>query len=265
MKANYSNWVPNKLVYASITGTVLTLILFLLFGQPGFLLPSPSPIRTFLSIIFGIFLLLGLAFSILTISWHFAFSYHGKRQMSKQIIDGISEYLDIPDGGRGLDVGCGSGALTIAFAKRNPNSFIIGIDRWGKEYSNFSKDLCDNNAIAENVTNVFFKRGDAANLEFQDETFDLLTSNYVYHNIPSHNRQDLIMESLRVLKKGGKFVIHDIMSKSKYGDIEDFRNKLLSMGYENVELIDTTKGKFMNPMEARFLGLWGSKLLIGIK
>ena len=49
-----------------------------------------------------------------------AFDYNGKRKLSEQIIDGIAEYVKIPDGGTGLDVGCGSGALTIACAKRNP-------------------------------------------------------------------------------------------------------------------------------------------------
>lgn len=61
----------------------------------------------------------------------------------KQIIDGIATYVKIPDGGSGLDVGCGSGALTIACAKRNPNASFIGIDRWGKEYASFNKTLCE--------------------------------------------------------------------------------------------------------------------------
>jgi hypothetical protein len=81
-----------------------------------------------------------------------AFSYNGRRQMSRQIIEGIAETVKLPDGGKGLDVGCGSGALTIACAKRNPNASFIGIDRWGKEYASFSKPLCENNAKAEGVT-----------------------------------------------------------------------------------------------------------------
>ena len=37
----------------------------------------------------------------------------------------------------------GSGALTIACAKRNPQGKMIGIDRWGKEYASFSLPLCE--------------------------------------------------------------------------------------------------------------------------
>ena len=45
-----------------------------------------------------------------------------------------------------LDVGCGSGALTIAVAKNNPEAKGFGVDRWGKEYAAFSKALCGENA-----------------------------------------------------------------------------------------------------------------------
>ncbi|WP_034452752.1 methyltransferase domain-containing protein [Butyrivibrio sp. AE2032] len=58
---------------------------------------------------------------------------------------------------------------------------------------------------------------DACKLDFADETFDAVTSNYVYHNIPSKDRQAILLETLRTLKKGGTFAIHDIMSKAKYG------------------------------------------------
>ena len=41
--------------------------------------------------------------------------------------------------------------------------------------------------------------------------------------------------------------------------------KLRDMGYEHVELIDTTDGMFMSKREASFLGLSGSGLLVGRK
>ena len=82
-------------------------------------------------------------------------------------------------GAKSLDVGCGSGALAIAVAKRNPKAEVIGIDRWGKEYASFSKNLCERNAKAESAGNTLFGRGDATRLDFPDEIFDAVTSNYV--------------------------------------------------------------------------------------
>lgn len=59
--------------------------------------------------------------------------------------------------------------------------------------------------------------------------------------------------------------LKDLMSRSRYGDMEEFCRKLKDMGYERVEMIDTTNGKFMSRGESRRLLLTGSTLLIGKK
>ena len=142
---------------------------------------------------------------------------------------------------------------------------MVGIDRWGKEYASFSLPLCEKNAAAEGVKNVSFRRGNAVKLDFPDESFDAVTSNYVYHNITGKDKQALLLETLRVLKKGGTFAIHDLMSPGRYGDMQAFAQKLREMGYERVELMDTTDGSFMTPKEAKRLMLRGSTLLVGRK
>ena len=139
-----------------------------------------------------------------TVPCKWAFSYDGKRQMSRQIIDGVSE-------------------------------------RTG------------------------FARGNAQKLDFPEGTFDAVVSNYVYHNKPSRDRQALLLETLRVLKKGGTFAIHDIFSKEKYGDMRAFVNKLKDLGYEQAELIPTDNGRFMSPWEAKWMALSGSAILFGKK
>ena len=149
-------------------------------------------------------------------------------------------------------------------AKRNPKASVVGIDRWGKEYASFNKPMCENNAKAEGVKNTSFQKGDATKLVFSDETFDAVCSNYVYHNIPG-DRQSYLLETLRTLKKGGTFAIHDIFSKSKYGDMQAFVKKLKDMGYEKVELIDTTNGRFISKFESVWMELSGSAMLVGIK
>ena len=110
-----------------------------------------------------------------------------------------------------------------------------------------------------------FRQGDALKLDFPDGSFDAVTSNYVYHNILGHDRQTVLLETLRVLKKGGTFALHDIFSKAKYGEMQAFVDKLREMGYEKVELIDTTGGTFMSPWEGKWMALSGSALLVGKK
>ena len=263
-KADYKNWVPKRLLKAKIVESLVCLILFILFGASDLILQGRQ--RIIWGIILGLAVLILLFLSIMLSYMYRTFDYKGKRKLAKIIIEGVAEYVKIPDGGLGLDVGCGSGALTIACAKRNPKATMVGCDIWRGSYkSEFSKELCENNAKLEGVENVRFENGNAVKLPFEDESFDVVTSNYVYHNITGKNKQKLLLETFRVLKKGGVFVIHDLMSKSRYGDMNKFMEKLKKDGYEDVQLIDTTKDIFMSHKEAMFLCLGGSTLLIGKK
>ena len=259
MKPDYKNWMPLGMVYS---------FLFAFLGCAAVvavsqLLPDGT-LKTVLTLIFGVATVVFCGLSIWAVSMYSAFDYNGKRQMARQIIEGTAEYVKLPQGGRCLDVGCGSGALGIAVGKRNPRAEIVGIDRWGREYASFSKTLCESNARAKGVTRITFQQGDATHLDFPDETFDAVVSNYVYHNIPG-DRQQYLLETLRTLKKGGTFALHDIFSRSKYGDMQAFVQKLRDMGYAQVELIDTTKGKYMSGFEAAWMALSGSALLTGRK
>ena len=259
MKPDYKNWMPKGMVYSFLfaflgCGAAAAVCYLLLNGT----------LKTVLAIAFAVIALVFCGLTVWAVCMYRAFDYNGKRQMARQIIEGTASYVKLPQGGKCLDVGCGSGALAIAVGKRNPEAEILGIDRWGKEYASFSKSLCESNAKAEGVTRITFQQGDATHLDFPDETFDAVVSNYVYHNIPG-KRQQYLLETLRTLKKGGTFALHDIFSRSKYGDMQAFVKKLKEMGYEKVDLIDTTDGKFMKKSEAAWMGLSGSALLTGRK
>ena len=259
MKPDYKNWMPKGMV----TG-FLAVFLGCTLAAIACALCLTGTLKTGVTIVLTLAAVVFLALTIWSTLMHRAFDYNGKRQMSRQIIEGTAAWISLPNGGKCLDVGCGSGALGIAVGKRNPRAEIIGIDRWGREYASFSKQLCEENARIEGVRKISFQKGDAVHLDFPDETFDAVVSNYVYHNIPG-DRQQYLLETLRTLKKGGTFAIHDIFSKSKYGDMRAFLNRLEKMGYRHVKLIDTTDGMFMNRTEAAWMGLNGSALLTGTK
>ena len=251
MKADYKNWVPDGMICG--------------FGAAaaGLAIAAGVMKNRAVSALLGAGALGCGAWTAWCVYANGQFSYDGKRQLSRQIVEGTAEYITLPEGGVGLDVGCGSGALTIACAKRNLQGTMVGIDRWGAEYASFNKELCEKNAEAEGIRNVSFQKGDACKLDFPDETFDAVTSNYVYHNITDKNKQALLRETLRVLKKGGTFAIHDLMEPARYGDMEKFAAELKVEGYEDVQLIKTTNGKFMSPGEAKLMLLSGSTLLFG--
>ncbi|HML48536.1 MAG TPA: class I SAM-dependent methyltransferase [Clostridia bacterium] len=262
MKPDYKNWVPKGMVAGVVCAAALTGAGTIVFAATR-LIPNGA-LRGLLAAVFGIAFAVCAGFSVWGVMAYRAFSYRGKRRLSKKIIEGVAGYVKVPEGGRILDVGCGSGALAIACAKRNPRGTVVGLDRWGKEYD-FSKSLCERNAKAEGVGNASFVQGDAVRLDFEDESFDAVTSNYVYHNIPGKDKQELVLETLRVLKKGGVFAIHDLMSARRYGDIQAFARLLRERGYRRVELVDTENGMFMSRKESKRLMLEGSTLLVGVK
>ena len=263
-KPDYKNWVPKSMVIGLGGATAASASLFVLFGASDRILKGR--VRQTAAVAFGAATPVLLFYTVWMGALHRTFDYNGKRKLAKTIIDGTADFVHIPDGGTGLDVGCGSGALTIACAKRNPRAQMLGCDIWSGAYKAvFTKKRCEENAAAEGVSNVRFEEGNAVHLPFADESFDAVTSNYVYHNIAGQNKQALLLETLRVLKKGGTFAIHDLMSKARYGDMDAFVKKLKEEGYEDVRLVDTTDGRFMGHREAAFLGLGGSTLLVGRK
>ena len=98
-----------------------------------------------------------------------------------------------------LDVGCGPGMFSMVLGKDGHE--VIGID-----YSDgmIAKALQN---CAEAGVPADIRKMDAQNLEFPDESFDLIISRKVIWNLPNPLRA--YREWLRVLKKGGKMILFD--------------------------------------------------------
>ena len=263
MKTEYKNWVPFGLLLAlyigfgaSFIGTVVSLVVGIVTGKT-----APY---VFFSICLMLALLCG-TFAVQFTHMYRVYSYEGERKLMKAITEGVAGSVELKEGEKALDIGTGSGAVAIALAKNNPQGEVVGLDRWGNRFLGYDKALCEENAKAENVANVSFVQGDAQKLPFEDESFDVVVSNYAFHTIPGQERQAHLLEALRVLKKGGRFAIHDTFSKLRFGEMDEFLVKLKEMGFENVEFVDTASGLFMAKEEAACLFLSESKLLKGTK
>ncbi|KAF2004815.1 S-adenosyl-L-methionine-dependent methyltransferase [Amniculicola lignicola CBS 123094] len=95
-----------------------------------------------------------------------------------------------------LDVGCGSGTISVSFAKLLPDGYITGIDV-------NPKILPRAQAVAETagIKNIEFKQGSIFQLPFADETFDITYCHQVLIHIGSP--WDALREMLRVTKRSG--------------------------------------------------------------
>jgi ubiquinone/menaquinone biosynthesis C-methylase UbiE len=103
-----------------------------------------------------------------------------------------------------LDIGCGSGALTIGLAKALSTAQVTGIDFWGADWE-YSKDQCERNARIEGVARrATFVRQGAASLQFDAAAFDVVVSCLTFHEVRDVTDKSLVIaEALRVLCPGG--------------------------------------------------------------
>ena len=102
MKPDYKNWMPKGMVYSFLFaalgyGAAATAL--------GLLLPGGT-LRTVLTIAFAVIALVFCGLTVWAVSMYRAFDYNGKRQMARQIIEGTASCVNLPEGGKCLDVGC---------------------------------------------------------------------------------------------------------------------------------------------------------------
>jgi SAM-dependent methyltransferase len=228
-KADYGNWVPTKFIF--VPGA-----LGLFFGVLAFLLPL-------LAVVAVIFFLCALYFAYA----RYSFSPRGG-DIQAQVQDLVLDRMAGWDGtGQILDIGCGNGPLTIQIAQRYPQAQVRGIDYWGTAWE-YSQGVCERNAaiagVAERTT---FERASAASLPFDDEAFDVVVSNLVFHEVRDvRDKSKLVKQALRVLKKGGRFVFQDLfLWKQVYGNVDELLDEIRSWGIETVELVDTSASDFV--------------------
>ena len=102
-----------------------------------------------------------------------------------------------------IDLGSGTGYLSIEIAKRAPNLKVYGIDLSKAMVRIATKHV----QTAKNVQNVQFKLCNAAELPFEDDSIDFIVSTGSLH----HWRKPVkvLNESYRVLKSGKEAWIYD--------------------------------------------------------
>ena len=111
--------------------------------------------------------------------------------------------LDLVVGGRGtldaLDVGCGTGFLSLELARRGHR--VTGIDFAPQMLAEARKK-----AAAQGVA-VRFEEGDAEQLPFAEGSFDLVMTRHVLWTLP--HPEQAIDEWIRVLRPGGRLAAMD--------------------------------------------------------
>ena len=232
MKPDYGNWVPKRLLYALLIAVLITTALLIGALAAGWAWPWIALVAILLVVSAGFL-------CYMTVLYH-VFSFSGGGLMGR-VHEYVANHLSWDGRGRLLDVGCGAGALTIRCAKKFPEACCVGIDYWGIKWD-YSQRMCQHNAEAEEVADrCIFQHGDANHLDFPDGSFDAVVSNFVYHEInDGKSREELLRETLRVLKPGGSFALQDLFGqKSAYGDFQGIIERLQTDTVSEIHYADS--------------------------
>jgi ubiquinone/menaquinone biosynthesis C-methylase UbiE len=121
--------------------------------------------------------------------------------MRRHCLVPISEYFKTHSVGKPkiLDVACGTGAFTQDLKNNYTFAEVSGLDLspWYLKKA------------AEKIHDVDWIQGNAENLPFEKESFDVVTCVYLYHELPEKVRKKVSQEMLRVLRPGGLLVFGD--------------------------------------------------------
>ena len=150
-----------------------------------------------------------------------------------------------------LDLGSGGGIDVLLSAKRvGPFGKAYGLDMTDEMLA-----LANENKRKAGVENVEFLKGEIEHIPLPDASVDVVISNCVINL--SADKDRVLREALRVLKPGGRFAVSDVVTRGEVpaeirqsvllwvgcvaGALEEneYRNKLASAGFENIEIEPT--------------------------
>jgi SAM-dependent methyltransferase len=251
---DYGNWVPKKMLYLQ------GLMIIILISLTVFIQIFP------LKIVFCIIAVMFLFFFAYFFKSYCAFSYNGGK-VSEKILDMVISYIKWDEKCDILDIGCGSGALSIKMAKKFSDAKITGIDYWGKGWD-YKQKQCRQNASLEGVSEkITFLEASASKLPFENESFDIVTSNFVFHEVKdTKNKIDVIKEALRTVKRGGVFVFHDLFYvKSIYGDPDKMIAELRVSGISEINMTNTSEMEIIPKFLRTSFMLGGIGIIYGKK
>jgi SAM-dependent methyltransferase len=111
---------------------------------------------------------------------------------------------DIRPGTRVLEIGCGTGNLTLAAAKRHPDARIVGTDP-----DDDALERARTKARRRGLT-AQFQRVYAQDLPYPDGSFDRVLSALMFHHLGDAEKSTALAEVRRVLVPGGSLHLVDI-------------------------------------------------------
>jgi 2-polyprenyl-3-methyl-5-hydroxy-6-metoxy-1,4-benzoquinol methylase len=121
-----------------------------------------------------------------------------------KVVDRVITEGALAPGQRVVDLGCGSGQLTLKIAPRVASVLAIDV-------SKAMIELLDEHARAAGIDNVDGRAVPIERLELADGSVDLVVSNYALHHLRDADKAAAVRQAAKWLAPGGRLVIGDMM------------------------------------------------------
>jgi demethylmenaquinone methyltransferase/2-methoxy-6-polyprenyl-1,4-benzoquinol methylase/phosphoethanolamine N-methyltransferase len=120
------------------------------------------------------------------------------------------QLASVGPGNKVLEVGCGTGTLTMAAKERTgPEGEVVGIDA-SPEVLEIAR-----RKIARAGMSITLKHGLIEDIPYPDDQFDVVLSSFMIHHLPNDDlRLRGLAEVYRVLKPGGQLLVMDSESSN---------------------------------------------------
>lgn len=115
----------------------------------------------------------------------------------------LVQQADLRPGMRVLDVGCGTGTLTLLARQTQPESDITGLDGDAAMLGRAQRKA-ERSGVA-----VTFAQGFSYALPYPDHSFDRVVSSLLFHHLTTEDKRHTLYEIHRVLRPGGELHIAD--------------------------------------------------------
>ncbi|MDJ0556054.1 MAG: methyltransferase domain-containing protein [Microcoleaceae cyanobacterium MO_207.B10] len=102
-----------------------------------------------------------------------------------------------------IDIGCGTGSMTMILKQSFPQAEVIGVD-----LSPYMLTCAEAKAKTAGL-DIQWRHGNAEKIEFADASFDLVTAALLFHETPPEISRKILQESFRLLTTGGQIIILD--------------------------------------------------------
>ncbi len=110
----------------------------------------------------------------------------------------IIKRINIKEGSKILDIGCGTGNLLYLLEKENKDLSLYGID--------ISKNMLNIAKTKLKKSNLILSS--AENIDFKDDSFDIVFSTEAFHHYSDYSK---IMNNIhKILKKNGRLIVLDV-------------------------------------------------------